>query len=157
MFCFCNKLHGCVSFSFEFRKSKQAKDPEPIWKVESNHTCSCLPPLKRMVKSSRRRATILLRTSRPGQLGTPSFFQIRPFTGLLALGIAFFCIFASLGILLASDGQFVDSWPIRPAVYLAIISAITNTALQIARAQAIPIDWWYSVYRGGTLKELEQR
>ena len=87
----------------------------------------------------------------------PSLFQIRPLAGLLALGIAFFCLFASLGILLASDGRFIDSWAIRPAVYLAIIAAGTNTALQIARAQALPIDWWYSVYRGCTFNELERR
>jgi hypothetical protein len=42
-------------------------------------------------------------------------------------------------------------------VYLAIIAAITSTALQVARAEALPIHWWYRAFRGSTVKELERQ
>ena len=113
---------------------------------------SSITPIDAEVKPTQSKESV-----QTGPTWAPSLFQIRPLAGLVSLGIAFICIFASLGILFASDGQFIDAWPIKPAVYLAIIAAITNTALQLARAQALPIDWWYSAYRGSTLRDLEQR
>lgn len=86
-----------------------------------------------------------------------SLLQVAPLSGLVALLVAACCVLASLGILLGSDGQSIASWPIQPAVYLAIIAAVTNSALQVARTQALPIDWWYTASRGTTVKELERR
>lgn len=87
----------------------------------------------------------------------PSFFQIRPIAGILALSIAVCCPIAALAILLVSDRQSIDSWPVQPAVYLAIIAALMNTALQVARAEALPIHWWYRAFRGSTIKKLERQ
>lgn len=85
----------------------------------------------------------------------PSLFRIRPFVGLAALGIAVVCLFASLGILLGSRGEPVSAWYFAPSVYLAIATAISNTALSAALAQAAPIRWWYKAYNGSTVRDLE--
>ena len=86
----------------------------------------------------------------------PRLFQIRPLAGLLALLVTIGCVFASLAILAASDGKPTTAWPIQPTVYLAIVAAIANSALRLARTQAIPISWWYHAYRGGTVQSLER-
>ena len=87
----------------------------------------------------------------------PSPIQFRPLAGIFALIVALCCLFASLGILLLSDGQAVESWPIQPSVYLAIIAALTNSGLHIGRAQAVPIAWWNSAFRGSTIRDLERQ
>lgn len=78
----------------------------------------------------------------------PNFFQPRPFAGIAGLCVTVGCVFASLAILMVSDGQPVDSWTIEPTVYLAIVAAIANSALRLARFQAIPISW-YDLRLGG--------
>ena len=83
--------------------------------------------------------------------------QFRPLAGIFALLIALCCLFASLGILLLSNGQAVESWPIQPSVYLAIIAALTNSGLHIGRAQALPIAWWNSAFQGSTIRDLDQQ
>jgi hypothetical protein len=94
---------------------------------------------------------------RDNQTWNPSLFQFRPLAGILALIVALCCLFASLGILLLSDGQAVESWPVQPAVYLAIIAALTNSGLHIGRAQAVPIAWWNSAFQGSTIRDLERQ
>ena len=71
----------------------------------------------------------------------PNFFQPRPFAGIAGLCITVGCVFGSLAILMVSDGQPVESWTIEPTVCLAIVAAIANSALRLARFQAIPISW----------------
>src|ERR1700761_5280866 len=73
---------------------------------------------------------------------TPSLFRIRPAIGLGAIGIAILCLFTSLGVLLGSNGTPIDGWAFQPTVYLAIATALSNTALHCALAQAAPISWW---------------
>ena len=85
----------------------------------------------------------------------PSLLQLRPLAGCAALSVSATCVFASLAILIVSDGQPIDSWPISPTVYLAIVAAIANSAIRFSRAEAIPISWWYHAYRGGTVRSLE--
>ena len=86
----------------------------------------------------------------------PTFFQISPLAGLVGLCVTIGCVFASLAILVVSDGQPIDSWAIEPTVFLAIVAAIANSALRLGRAQAIPISWWYKASRGGTIRSLER-
>ena len=93
--------------------------------------------------------------SRQSNLWKPSLFRIRPFVGLAALTITIVCLFASLGILLGSRGEPVSAWYFPPSVYLAIATAISNTALSAALAQAAPIRWWYKAYKGSTIRDLE--
>lgn len=83
--------------------------------------------------------------------------QFQPLAGIFALLVALGCAFISLGILLLSDGQAVESWPVQPAVYLAIIAALTNSGLRIGRAQAVPIAWWNSAFQGSTIRDLERQ
>lgn len=65
----------------------------------------------------------------------PSFRQIRPLSGICALFVTLCCVFGSLVILKVSDGQPTHSWPVQPTVYLAIVAAIANSALRMARTQ----------------------
>ena len=51
----------------------------------------------------------------------PHVLQLRPISGLTALIFVICSIFASLAILVASDGQPIESWQIQPTVYLAIV------------------------------------
>lgn len=85
----------------------------------------------------------------------PSVFRVRPWIGILGLGISVACMVASLGILLGSRDQPIDSWYFQPTVYLAVATAVSNTALNAALAQAAPIRWWWKAYQGSTIKDLE--
>ena len=87
----------------------------------------------------------------------PSPFQIRPLAGIFAVLVAICSIFASLAILVASDKQPITNWTIPPTVYLAIVAAIANSALHLARSQAIPVSWWYQASRGGSIRVLERQ
>ncbi len=86
---------------------------------------------------------------------SPSYFRCRPVIGLGAVGLAIACLFASLAVLLASNGQPVTAWLIQPTVYLAIATAVSNTALSCALAEAAPISWWYKAIRGSNVSRLE--
>ncbi|KAK3635935.1 hypothetical protein LTR56_014473 [Elasticomyces elasticus] len=86
----------------------------------------------------------------------PSLLKIRPLLGILSLAFSIGCMFLSLAILLVSHEQPVRHWPIQPTVYLAIASAIGNTALGFSRYHAVPIAWWYRASRGSTIKDLER-
>lgn len=75
----------------------------------------------------------------------PSFFRIRPMVGLAAILVAIICMFVSLSVLVTSDGKTSASWSLQPTVYLAVATALSNTALNSALVQAAPISWWYVV------------
>jgi hypothetical protein len=75
--------------------------------------------------------------------------------GIAALFVAVVCLFASLGVLLGSRDAPVDSLYFQPTVYLAIATAMSNTALNAALAQAAPISWWYKACKGSTIQDLE--
>ena len=65
--------------------------------------------------------------------------------GVAAIVVAVACLFVSYAILVTSDGKTSASWSLQPTVYLAVATAISNTALNGALAQAAPISWWYVV------------
>jgi hypothetical protein len=83
------------------------------------------------------------------------WLQPRPLLGLFALLLAATCALFSLAVLLASKDQPVSRWPVQPTVYLAIASAVSNTAIGFAHTQAVPIAWWYEATKGSTLERLE--
>ena len=91
----------------------------------------------------------------PSYRWRPSIWRIRPVLGLFALAVAILCMLVSLAILSASNGETVVNWYFPPTVYLAIATAVSNTALQCALALASPISWWYKALRGSSIKELE--
>ena len=76
---------------------------------------------------------------RPYATWRPTFFHPRALSGLSALCVTIGCIFASLVVLVVSDGQAVTDWTIQPTVYLAIVTAVANGALALARMEAVPV------------------
>lgn len=78
---------------------------------------------------------------RPYATWRPTVLQQRPLVGVAALCVTIGCIFASLAVLVASDGQAVTSWSIQPTVYLAIVTAIANMSLALARLEAVPVSF----------------
>lgn len=88
---------------------------------------------------------------------TPTFLQLRPLAAIAGLIIAVLGLVASLIILTASDGRPTESWLIQPTVYLAIVTAIANSALALAFHQAAPVSWWYNASRGRTVRTLERQ
>ena len=91
------------------------------------------------------------------QAWRPTLFQVRPLAGFAGLCVAVGCIVGSLGILMVSEGQATDSWPVPPAVCLAIVTAVANSALALAYMEAVPISWWFSITRGRSIRSLEQQ
>jgi hypothetical protein len=85
----------------------------------------------------------------------PTFWRARPLLGALSLLITISCLIASFIILKISHGDITNKWTFQPAVYLAVATAISNTALQCALSLAAPISWWYKALRGTTIKDLE--
>ena len=67
------------------------------------------------------------------------------------------CVFASLVVLLRSDGQAIDEWSLSPATWLAIITAVSNSAIALAHMEAVPISWWYSATHGRSIRALERQ
>ena len=76
---------------------------------------------------------------RPRGIWHPTVFRIRPLAGIAALCMAIACTVATLLVLIVSDETPVDSWLVAPTVYLAIITAIANTSLALARLEAYPV------------------
>lgn len=95
--------------------------------------------------------------SRKHDVWAPTVFQGRPIAGLAAICIVLCCTLASLGILLVSDQQPTQDWPIQPTVYLAIVTACANAALAFAWLEAGPVHWWHAALHGQTVQSLERR
>lgn len=85
----------------------------------------------------------------------PTFWRIQPLIGMLALVLTIICLLVSFAILQASHGHATINWDFQPTVYLAIATAVSNTALSCALALAAPISWWYKALRGSTVMDLE--
>ncbi len=69
----------------------------------------------------------------------PTLFQTRPLVGLVALAVTVLCTLASLAMLVASNDSPVGTWRIQPNVYLAIMTAVANTAIALAWKEAVPV------------------
>ena len=65
--------------------------------------------------------------------------QPRSVLGLTALAVAVTCVFVAYAILKGSHNKSVFDWPIQPTVYLAVVTAIANSAIAFARMEAIPV------------------
>jgi formate hydrogenlyase subunit 3/multisubunit Na+/H+ antiporter MnhD subunit len=77
-----------------------------------------------------------------------------PWLAFLSLMGVLLCMGASVAIIVISDGQIVESWLVRPAVNLAILSALSNVALGIAFSEAVVSTWWSRAEKGASLEEL---
>jgi hypothetical protein len=72
---------------------------------------------------------------------------------LLSLGallISILGVAASVGILVASDGQPISKWKYQPTVYLSIASTITNIALHFAFTEGVTTAWWRKALKPNT-------
>lgn len=78
-------------------------------------------------------------------------------TVLLALTVALLSLLSSMAILLGSNGRPTSTWKYQPSVYLAIITAVTNTALALALSQALAVAWWRVASQDATYKTLHQQ
>ena len=87
----------------------------------------------------------------------PQALQIRPLVGLAAICVTVGCVFASLVVLIYSNGQGTADWPLSPSIALAIITAVSNSAIALAHMEAVPISWWYSTTRGRSIRALERQ
>ena len=76
---------------------------------------------------------------RPEATWYPTIFNARALVAVGALVVAITCTSLSLTILIIADGQSVSSWRIQPSVYLAVITALANSAIALARMEAIPV------------------
>jgi len=83
--------------------------------------------------------------------------QPRPLLGMLALLVAACSVLFSLAILVASNNKPTDSWSVQPTVYLAVASALANSAMRFAYAQAVVVAWWYLASKGATIRALEDQ
>ena len=72
----------------------------------------------------------------------PGKIRRLPWLGLGALSGVVIAIFAALGVLVASNGQPVDSWSVQPTVFLALASAASNILLHFAFLKGVTIAWW---------------
>ena len=65
-------------------------------------------------------------------------------------------MFASLGLLIASNGTPVAEWQIQPAACLAIFTAIANQGMRYAALQGVAMAWWSRVLTGRTIAQLHR-
>ena len=88
---------------------------------------------------------------RPEATWHPTIFNLRALSGIAGLCITVGCVFTSLIVLITSDGQAVESWPIQPTVYLAIITAVANSAIAVSRMEAVPVHYGPQFVHTGTV------
>ena len=72
----------------------------------------------------------------------PKLFRRAPWLGLLALLGALLGVLAAAVVLYISNGKPTENWSIKPTVYLAICSAITNILVHFSFTQAMTVAWW---------------
>ncbi len=107
-------------------------------------------------------------------LWKPGFWRRLPYLSMFSLLATLFCkthkgllysegiyshckgIVAALYVLLASDGMPIDKWGygVAPAVYLAIISVITNVFLSFALVNGLVISFWRMALKGCTVSTM---
>jgi hypothetical protein len=63
---------------------------------------------------------------------SPRALQIRPLVRIAAICVTVGCVFASFVVLRLSDGQATGDWALSPSIALAIITAVSNSAIALA-------------------------
>lgn len=84
-----------------------------------------------------------------------SWLRFGPLSGLLGLALAAASLIASLGVLVGSDGENVNSWTAPPSTYLATFTAIANLSVRYAATQGVIIAWWRRAEKGSTIAKLQ--
>jgi hypothetical protein len=104
-------------------------------------------------KKTQRSASIATTASSAAESGVRLFSSLEHYGSLV---IAVLCSFVSLAILVASDGQPVDKWPIWPTLCPAIVAAISNSAIRIGHFYSVAISWWYHASKRGSIRAFER-
>src|SRR4051812_34886050 len=77
-----------------------------------------------------------------------------PWLGIASLVSIFVSAISSAIIVAASHDKDVETWPIQPAVWLAIFSGISNVAYSSALATGIAVRFWLRAAQGTELSQL---
>ncbi|KAK3368237.1 hypothetical protein B0H63DRAFT_504222 [Podospora didyma] len=77
-----------------------------------------------------------------------------PWLGIASLISIFVCAMSSAIIVAASHDKDVETWPIQPAVWLAIFSGVSNVAYSSALATGIAVRFWLRAAQGTQLSQL---
>ncbi|KAF2491618.1 hypothetical protein BU16DRAFT_123522 [Lophium mytilinum] len=86
----------------------------------------------------------------------PGFFRQLPWSAFGALFLALASILACIIIVVSSHGKLVDTWPVKPSIWLALLAAATNACLRYAFVEGASIFWWNQAVQGGTIQGLHQ-
>ncbi|KAK0750858.1 hypothetical protein B0T18DRAFT_443495 [Schizothecium vesticola] len=73
-----------------------------------------------------------------------------PWDGLLAFFAAIACGALMIVVIKISDGDLVSNWAVSPAVYLSIISVVSNVSLHYAFSRGVDISWWNAAMKPNT-------
>lgn len=87
---------------------------------------------------------------------SPGVFERLPWLAILSLFLTVACAICSVVVLVVSDGRQVEHWQVRPAVLLAILTAIGNASLQFALDEGVRVAWWRHALSPAPLKYLQQ-
>lgn len=75
-------------------------------------------------------------------------------SSIFCMLLALTSIIASLGILVGSDNQDIESWTTPPSTYLAMFTATANLSVRYAAVHGVVIAWWMRALKGSTLSKL---
>ena len=84
----------------------------------------------------------------------PGIYQRLPWTSTAALLTVLICAGACIAVLKLSYLQEVERWPIRPSIWLAIISAVANANLRFVHSEGLNIAFWHQASIAGSLRDL---
>ncbi|KAK4161705.1 hypothetical protein QBC43DRAFT_302685 [Cladorrhinum sp. PSN259] len=77
-----------------------------------------------------------------------------PWVDVLTILTIVLCATASAIVVCVANDKEVDTWRIKPAVWLAILSAMSNIAFSSALATGIAVRFWLQASKGTTLSQL---
>lgn len=91
-----------------------------------------------------------------GQLWEPGYFKQTPWSAISAIFLALALVSVCVCIVVLSHGKEVETWHIKPSVWLALLSATANACLRYAFVEGTSIFWWNNAVRGATIQDLHR-
>ncbi|KAH7199269.1 hypothetical protein DER44DRAFT_671795 [Fusarium oxysporum] len=75
------------------------------------------------------------------------FLRRLPWDAFVSLFVGIGCALFMIIIVLKSNGDQIDNWPVSPGVYLAIASVVANIVLRYTFNKGVEISWWVAALR----------
>ncbi|KAK2684567.1 hypothetical protein QWA68_016539 [Fusarium oxysporum] len=75
------------------------------------------------------------------------FLRRLPWDAFVSLFVGIGCALFIIIIVLKSNGDQIDNWPVSPGVYLAIASVVANIVLRYTFNKGVEISWWVAALR----------